>query len=191
MNKKYILKLILNKRLSFDKNTLNRYSEEIFSNFLKYQKLLNLSNNKLVAGYYPIKNEVNDLLILNYLKNNGFTTLLPSILKGTKILTFKKYSYDLINGIFNIKEPAGIDVFLPNVILVPLVAFDNNGNRIGYGGGYYDSTINYYKSIGHKILYIGVAYSFQEVEYIEASDFDVKLDAIITEREYKSFDRAS
>lgn len=187
MNKKSISNLILNKRLSIDNNSVNIYSKEILLNFLKF----NISKNFSVAGYYPIKNEVNDLLILDYLQSKARTTLLPCISKNSKILSFKKYSNELINGEFNIKEPNSKETFLPDVILAPLVAFDDMGNRLGYGGGYYDSTLNYYKSINHKVLYIGLAYSFCKVKQIEAYDFDVKLDAIITDKEYKYFDRSS
>lgn len=184
MNKKSIAKSILQKRNFLKKSVVEAFSKQILSNFVKFQ---HISKNQLVAGYYPINNEVDDILILNYLRTKGISVLLPSI-SDSKILSFKKYTDELIYGKFNIKEPNSKKIFLPDIILAPLVAFDNTGNRIGYGGGYYDATLNYYKSIEYKVLYIGIAYSFQEVEKINVSSFDVKLDAIVTEKEYKYFD---
>ncbi len=168
-------------------------SKKILLNFFKFQSYLGISKNQAVAGYYPVNNEVNDLLILNYLSSSGYTTLLPCVGKD-KILSFKRYLYDDYNfemskGKFNIKEPKNNNSMLPSIILAPLLAFSSQGDRIGYGGGYYDATLNYYKSINHKVLYIGIAYSFQEVTHINTDFWDVSLDAIITEKEYKYFDR--
>ena len=69
----------------------------------------------------------------------------------------------------------------PDILLVPLVAFDKNLNRIGYGGGFYDRYIKKIKKI-KKILTIGLAYSFQKVKKIPTNKYDKKLDFIITEK---------
>ena len=86
----------------------------------------------------------------------------------------------LINK-YGIPEPTSNRVKYPNVLLVPLVAFDEYFNRVGYGGGFYDRYIKRIKKI-KKIITIGLAYSFQKVRKIEVDKHDIKLDFIITEK---------
>ena len=82
---------------------------------------------------------------------------------------------------FGIPEPTSNKVIFPNILLVPLVAFDKYLNRIGYGGGFYD---RYIKKINKKkkVITIGLAYSFQKVSKIPANEYDMKLDYIVTEK---------
>ena len=80
---------------------------------------------------------------------------------------------------YGIPEPASGKKIVPNILLVPLVAFDKNCNRIGYGGGFYDRYIKKIKKI-KKIITIGLAYSFQRINQIPADKYDVKLDFIVT-----------
>ena len=82
---------------------------------------------------------------------------------------------------YGIPEPISNKVIYPDIILVPLVAFDKYLNRIGYGGGFYDRYLKKIKK-RKKILTIGLAYSFQRVKKIEAEQNDIKLDFIITEK---------
>ena len=87
----------------------------------------------------------------------------------------------LIINKYGIPEPSSNKVVYPNILLVPLVAFDKNFNRIGYGGGFYDRYINKIKMI-KKIVTIGLAYSFQKVKEIPINNYDIKLDFIITNK---------
>ena len=82
---------------------------------------------------------------------------------------------------FGIPEPISVRKRYPDVLLVPLVAFDKNFNRIGYGGGFYDRYITKIRK-RKKILTIGFAYSFQKVEKIPTNNYDIKLDVIITNK---------
>ena len=86
----------------------------------------------------------------------------------------------LINK-YGIPEPTSNRVKYPNVLLVPLVAFDEYFNRVGYGGGFYDRYIRKVKK-NKKIITIGIAYSFQKVKKILINKFDTKLDFIVTEK---------
>ena len=83
---------------------------------------------------------------------------------------------------YGIPEPISNLIKYPDILLVPIVAFDKNLNRIGYGGGFYDRYIKKIKKI-KKVITIGLAYSFQKVKKISVNKYDVKLDYIITERE--------
>ena len=82
---------------------------------------------------------------------------------------------------FGIPEPIANKIVYPNILLVPLVAFDKNFNRIGYGGGFYDRYIKRISKI-KKIYTIGLAYNFQKVKKIPTNKYDIKLDFIITEK---------
>ena len=83
---------------------------------------------------------------------------------------------------YGIPEPISNKVNYPGILLVPLVAFDKNFNRIGYGGGFYDRYIKKIKK-NKKIITIGLAYSFQKVKKIPTNKNDVKLDYILTDKE--------
>ena len=87
----------------------------------------------------------------------------------------------LVINKFGIPEPISKKVKFPDVLLVPLVAFDKNFNRIGYGGGFYDRYIEKIRK-QKKVLTIGFAYSFQKVKKIQTNNYDIKLDFIITNK---------
>ena len=82
---------------------------------------------------------------------------------------------------YGIPEPISNKVKYPDILLVPLVAYDKNFNRIGYGGGFYDRYIKKIKK-NKKIITIGLAYSFQKVKKIPINEYDIKLDFIVTEK---------
>ncbi|MDR0484562.1 MAG: 5-formyltetrahydrofolate cyclo-ligase [Alphaproteobacteria bacterium] len=189
MNKKILLESILKKRKSLENKFIVENSQKIFQQYQKSQSYFNIPPNSVVACYWAINNEVDTTSIINYIINNNGKVLLPSIVKDSKILEFREYEGNLTQGKFNIKESSSHKVFLPDIILAPLVAFDELGNRLGYGGGYYDATLRYYESIEKSVLYIGLAYDFQEVAKIDTHSFDVKLHGVITNKYYKYFDR--
>ena len=98
-------------------------------------------------------------------------------------MDFFKWSTDdpMIVNKYGIPEPVSNKIVSPDIYLVPLVAYDKNLNRIGYGGGFYDRYFKRVKKV-KKILTIGLAYSFQEVKKIPINNYDIKLDIIITEK---------
>ena len=83
---------------------------------------------------------------------------------------------------FGIPEPFTSKILYPDLLLVPLVAFDNQLNRLGYGGGFYDRYIEKIEKI-KKVIKIGLAFSFQKISSVPTNQFDKKLDFIITEKE--------
>ena len=82
---------------------------------------------------------------------------------------------------YGIPEPISNKIKYPDILIVPLVAYDKNFNRIGYGGGFYDRYIKKIKK-NKKIITIGLAYSFQKVKKIPINEYDIKLDFIVTEK---------
>ena len=97
-------------------------------------------------------------------------------------MDFFKWSFSnpLIINKYGIPEPVSNKIRYPDILLVPLVAFDKDLNRIGYGGGFYDRYIKKIKK--KKIITIGLAFSFQKVKKIQTNKFDIKLDFIVTEK---------
>ncbi len=137
---------------------------------------------KTIGGYYPYNFEVDDIEILKKLEKKNFKISLPKIKKNHQMDFFKWSSKDpLIINKIGIPEPVSKDLKYPDILLVPLVAFDKNLNRVGYGGGFYDRYIKKIKSF-KEIITIGMAFSFQRVDRIFIDKNDIKLDFILTEK---------
>ena len=107
---------------------------------------------------------------------------MPKIKKNFKMDFFEWSSKDpLIINKYGIPEPISNKIKYPDILLVPVVAYDKYFNRIGYGGGFYDRYIKNIKK-NKKVITIGLAYSFQEVKKIPTKKYDIKLDFVITEK---------
>ena len=129
-------KIIKVRNKKFDKNL--KIDLDKFISFLKIKKL----NSKNVGGYYPSNYEIDDLELLVLLKKKNFKVSLPFIKKNNH-MNFHNWSINdpLKINKFGIPEPLGSKIIDPDILLVPLVAYDGHLNRLGYGGGYYDRYI--------------------------------------------------
>jgi 5-formyltetrahydrofolate cyclo-ligase len=144
----------------------------------------NRSNFKNIGGYYPSNYEIDDLEILDLLEKKDFNLSLPIIKKNNQ-MNFLKWSNDdpLKINKFGIPEPVvSSRIFYPDILLVPLVAYDSNLNRLGYGGGFYDRYIEKIEKV-KKVIKIGLAFSFQKITSVPINQYDRRLDFIITEKE--------
>ncbi len=145
----------------------------------------NLSKYKKIGVYYPINHEIDSLEIIKQLEKSGYKISLPITRKENKMDFFEWSSKDpLFIGKIGIPEPSPKKKIYPDILLVPLVAFNKNKFRLGYGGGYYDRYIEKINKI-KKILTIGMAFSFQEVKILPVNQYDKKLDFIFTENYIK------
>ena len=152
------------------------------SNIYSYLKKKNY-NLKIIGGYYPSNHEINDLEILNYCFKRGSTISLPKIKKKSQMEFYKWYKNDpLFINKYGIPEPETTKRVYPDILFVPLVAFDKELNRLGYGGGFYDRYIQKISKI-KKVVKVGLAFSFQKLKNIPVNKHDKKLDIIITEKE--------
>ncbi len=177
MNKIQIRKKILRFRKVKNAKNLRIYPKSIFK-VLNEKKI----KGKILGGYYPYNNEIDIIKILEKFEKKNFLITLPIIKKNSKMNFFHWFTGDpLVINKYGIPEPISDKIRYPDILLVPLVAFDKNFNRIGYGGGFYDRYIKRVRKI-KKIFTIGLAYSFQEVKKIPISSHDMKLDYIITEK---------
>lgn len=136
-----------------------------------------------ISGYMPIKTEIDPLDVMAKMVLSGFVTV-PVIEAAGRALKFRQWAPDceMVAGPFGAKVPATGAWLEPEVLIVPLVAFDRSGGRLGYGGGFYDRTL---QSLGsHRpTIAVGFAYAAQETEGLPLEATDQPLDAIVTERE--------
>ena len=178
MNKSQIRnKIIKIRKKKFNKDL--RINLGKFISFLKIDKL----NFKSIGGYYPSNYEIDDLEILDLLEKKNFKISLPIIKKNNQMDFFKWSNNDPLKiNKFGIPEPISSKKFYPDILLVPLVGYDNDLNRLGYGGGFYDRYIEKIEKI-KKVIKIGLAFSCQKIKNMPLSKYDKKLDFIITEKE--------
>ncbi len=142
-----------------------------------------VSEGKTVAGYNAIKGEMNISSLLKVLAERDHTLCLPDIEGDALVFRQWKPGQALIKGKFGVDVPVeNAAVIVPDVLLVPLVAFDAAGHRLGYGAGYYDRAIHALRQKNKELRAIGMAFSSQQVGNIPAESTDEKLDAIITEQ---------
>ena len=137
---------------------------------------------KCIGGYFPVNYEIDDLEILKKFEKKKYQISLPVIKKNFD-MDFYSWSFDdpLKINQYGIPEPFLKKLIYPDILLVPLVAFDKNLNRLGYGGGYYDRVINKL-SKKKDILKIGLALSVQKINNVPVTKYDKKLDYIVTDK---------
>ena len=177
MSKSKLRKKILQIREKFNTKDIQINFNQI-TKILKKEKI----SNKIIGGYYPINFEIDDLALLRKFKKNKFIISLPVIKKNFQ-MDFYPWSFfePLKINRYGIPEPEIKNIVYPDVLLIPLLAFDKNLNRLGYGGGYYDRLI---KKLSKKkdIIKIGLAFSFQEIDKVPINAYDQKLDYILTNK---------
>ena len=146
-----------------------------------FNKFKIIKNNK-IGAYYPINYEIECFEIIRKLEISGYKISLPVIKEKNEMDFFKWSSNEPLRiGKMGVPEPHQKKKVYPDILLVPLVAFDKYNYRLGYGGGYYDRYIKKISNI-KKILTIGLAFSFQKIDKIPINKNDKKLDFILTEK---------
>jgi 5-formyltetrahydrofolate cyclo-ligase len=140
---------------------------------------------QVIAGYSAIRNEIDPMPLMREFERCGARLALPAIAARDQPLIFRAWSVaaKLVRGQFDIWEPpADASVVVPDIVLVPLAAFDRAGHRIGYGAGYYDRTLGQLRA-AKPMIAAGLAFSVQEIAAVPSLPHDMPLDYIATERE--------
>jgi len=143
----------------------------------------------VVAGYAPIRSEIDPVPLMRKLAVPGVQLALPAIVAGDQPLKFRAWSPGdrLQRGRLGILEPsADAEEVIPDILLVPLAAFDRAGHRIGYGAGHYDRTLEQLRKM-KAITAVGIAVAVQEVEAVPALLHDAALDYVLTETQMFDF----
>ena len=139
----------------------------------------------IISGFMPLKSEINPLPLLQMLAEAGARLALPAITGRGKPLIMRAWEFGapLDRGQWGIREPKpDAPEVEPDILLVPLLAFDRAGNRLGYGAGYYDMTIHRLRAL-KPVAAVGIAFAAQEVPKIPTTPRDERLDLVLTERE--------
>jgi 5-formyltetrahydrofolate cyclo-ligase len=147
---------------------------------------LDIAAHAIVAGYWPVRDEADPRGLMKAL---GTPLALPRIDAKHKALSFREWREPdaLVDNHHGIPEPrADAKIVTPDVVLVPLLAFDAHGHRLGYGGGYFDRTLEALRA-NRKVLAVGIAYAGQEVAALPAEPHDHALDMIVTETGIRRF----
>ncbi len=159
------------------------FTEKEASSKIICEKILSMDkylSSSCVCLYLSSFGEVDTSLILEDAKKRGKTILVP-ISEKNGDLNISLYSENLKEGLFGIKEPENITLVphsLPDFVIVPALAFDRSGNRLGFGKGYYDRFLK--NNFGFKV---GLCYSFQLVSSLPSYDHDIKVDSVVTEND--------
>ena len=177
LEKKIIRKFLINRR----KQLSGDYEKKNMSH-VHLRPLLNNINSDYVGSYVDYNFELSTNSLNKYLIENNINICLPKINSQSKEINFFKFSTGtkLIKNKYNILEPEVTnEIIFPKLVLVPLLAFNESGFRLGYGGGFYDK---YFSSQEEKdIIKVGLGFSFQKVNEIPIENHDQKLDWILTE----------
>jgi 5-formyltetrahydrofolate cyclo-ligase len=145
---------------------------------------LAIAAGTIVSGFMPLKSEINPLPLMRKLAGAGANLALPVVAGRGKPLIMRgwKWGEPLVGGVWGIREPVPqAPTVDPDILLVPLLAFDRAGHRIGYGAGYYDLTIAQLRA-KKPIAAVGIAFAAQEIEAVPTTDFDAPLDLVLTEK---------
>jgi 5-formyltetrahydrofolate cyclo-ligase len=146
---------------------------------------LRVSPDVTVSGFMPLKTEIDPLPLMQKLAELGVRLALPAVVGRGKPLVIRQWAWGepLAAGVWGIREPgADAPQVDPDILLVPLLAFDRTGHRIGYGAGYYDMTIAGLRA-KKPVAAIGIAFAAQEIAAVPATPRDARLDLVLTEKE--------
>jgi 5-formyltetrahydrofolate cyclo-ligase len=150
---------------------------------------ISIAPGAVVSAFSPLKSEINPIPLMRALAAAGAQLALPVVVGRGHPLTMRAWRFGapLVAGVWGIREPAAdapeVD---PDILLVPLLAFDRQGNRIGYGAGYYDMTITRLRA-KKPVVACGIAYAAQEIDAVPVTPRDARLDLVLTERDVIDF----
>lgn len=174
-------KIYLRKKYFLIRSSVTRKKKKDKEITDRLKKMFN-SNDLKTAVYYSVNNEVNLANFIKFMRSKKQIILLPVVEKNNSHLVFREWKVGakLILSKFRIKIPQNNELLYPKILVIPMLAFDKNKNRLGYGGGYYDRTISFLEQ-RNTILKLGVAFDEQELDFVPTSRFDKKMDVIITQ----------
>ncbi len=142
-----------------------------------------LEQHHVVSGFIPYLTEIDTRPLLAKLAASGIKTCVPVVIRNAQPLEFRLWTpgEETVPGRWKIPvPPEGREVVEPDILLVPLLSFDRAGYRLGYGGGFYDRTLDKLRA-SKSVVAIGVAYSAQEVQRVVRGEHDQPLDWVLTE----------
>ncbi len=156
-----------------------------------FKNAIEVPAGAVISGFWPMGDEIDVRPLLAQLHASGHPIALPVVVKKGLPLIFRSWhpGLTLVSGGFGTEMPPPSATELePEILIVPLLAFDSEGYRLGYGGGFYDRTLDKLRNGGGgDPLAVGVAFSAQHVGRVPRDDFDQPLDWIVTEKAAQHF----
>ncbi|GGB32741.1 5-formyltetrahydrofolate cyclo-ligase [Roseibium aquae] len=176
-------KMALKRRMALDPT----YRIEVALSVAEYAGDLDLPDGAIVAGYWPIRDELDPRPLLARLRERGHLLCLPVVAEPHLVFRAFDRESDFEPAGFGTMAPgAAAEELRPDVLLMPLSAFDGVGNRIGYGKGHYDTVIAALEGTG-PVVCIGLAFDTQKVDTVPAEPHDKRLSGILTESGFQRF----
>ena len=180
LQKSALRKFLLKRRSSYT------FSSDINNNLhIHIKPLINSFALKHVSIFQPYNNEIDTNNLISFLFSKKISISLPCIIEESNQMIFREWKEgeELVKGKYGILEQNNKNkIIIPSILFIPLLAFDDNGNRLGYGGGYYDQYIEELENNKDVPLKIGVGYSFQKINEVPNNNMDKKLNWILTEK---------
>ncbi|MBM10397.1 MAG: 5-formyltetrahydrofolate cyclo-ligase [Magnetovibrio sp.] len=174
-------RLALNYRQIAARNCGSWAGEQIAKHIFEYFRTWKVSK---ISGYLPLGDEIEPVPALTCLGDVGWEIALPVVTGKKQKLVFRQWcpGDELEVGYLNTRHPIpSASELSPDVILAPMLAFDKEGHRLGWGGGFYDRTISALRA-QNSILVLGLAFSRQEVDKVPCDRYDEPLDGVVTEK---------
>lgn len=153
---------------------------------------IEIKKGDVVAAYWPKGRELDTQILIDTLIDKDINVVLPVVQKDSRLMKFARYTHDvnMIEGPYGIGQPEINDKtqwLEPDIFIVPLLAFDRKGARLGYGGGYYDATLSEYKKT-KDIICVGLGYAKQACLFnLPTEEHDIKMNWVITEQDAHKF----
>lgn len=166
-------------------------SEKDAQNLLADYLLRKINVHQIIASYSPIQSEISPIGAIERLAERGYPLCLPVVVERNQPLKFRSWRVndELIVGDYGVSIPSSGKWVVPKVIIVPLLAFDDKGFRLGYGGGFYDRTLEKLKREKESKA-VGFAFSGQYCADLPRDEYDHKLDTIVTEQGITEFGKS-
>lgn len=168
--------------------------DEFYSARDSFLGLIDFDSADIVGCYWPIESEKEFDVhpIIEELQNRNIRCALPHTHKNTKILDFIEYKHNLDeieSGPFGLHQPKNNGIHVkPTILLIPLLAFDQKGRRLGYGGGYYDATMSKWMEQNNEFIKIGIGFAQQACLFkLPEEQHDIRLDVMITPKNVYDF----
>jgi len=156
----------------------------------QFLQAVKIPEDTIIAVYWPMEGELDTRALLHELHKKGHVVVLPTVENNDSPLVFRKWTpeVEMVEGAHGTLEPPkDCEVGLPELVVAPLLGVDDTGHRLGYGGGYYDRTVEALRAEGAIFGYMGLCYSFQNVAELPAENHDQLLDAVMSEKGVYSF----
>ena len=154
--------------------------------------MIPLAPNSIVSAFWPMDGEFDSLPLINALQQAGHQIALPVVLGVDQPLCFRRWRPGdaMTVSAFGVSEPlASAPALQPDVVVTPFLAYNNEGFRLGYGGGYYDRTLRALRQAGPGLLAVGLGFAAQEMPALPIDDHDEPMDWLVNERGAQSFVR--